>query len=74
MINEKNNLTNIDVEKILLVGKMISNEEVMKEITQVPWSEDVLNGNYIGKIIVRENNNITNSSIEEKAPQKIYKR
>lgn len=73
-LNEKNDLPAIDVEKVLSVGKVVSTEEVIKEITPVSWNQDVLNGDYVGKTIIKNCDSINNTSIEEKANQKVYKR
>jgi len=63
---ERNNLPKIDIDETLSVGKVISTEEAMKEITPVSWSENVLNGDYVGKVIVSESNTTTEKKLVKK--------
>lgn len=43
----------IDVGKVLGQAKKISSKEALKEIIPVEWSEDVLEGKYKGKSIIK---------------------
>ena len=49
----KTNIPDLDVNFILSKGKPISSQEVLNDIIPVPWNEDVLNGSYKGKTIIK---------------------
>ena len=72
--NEINNLPSVDVDEILSIGKVVSIEEAMLEMEPIPWDEAVLNGDYVGKPIIKNCYDTPTTLIEEKSQQKIYKR
>ena len=48
-----NNFQPLDVNFILAHGKTISSQEALADVVPVDWSEDVLNGMYQNKTIIK---------------------
>ncbi len=57
---EKNNLPKLDINFILTHGKKISSQEALNDIIPVEWNQNVLNGNYKDKAIIKSKEEKTN--------------
>lgn len=53
MVMEKTSIQPLDVDFILTHGKAISSQEAIADIAPIEWDEDVLNGDYKGKVIIK---------------------